>query len=52
MDGVTLRQRPRYEFDNTMSRGTGALVGWLVPEKSFGVLINPPNSARLAAAAA
>ena len=51
MDGVTLRQRPRYEFDNTMSRGTGALVGWLVPEKSFGVLINPPNSARLAAAA-
>ena len=35
MDGVTLRQRLRYEFDNTMSRGTGALVGWLAPEKSL-----------------
>jgi voltage-gated potassium channel Kch len=28
-DGVTLRQRLRYRFDNTMSRGTPALVGWL-----------------------
>jgi ion channel POLLUX/CASTOR len=25
----TLRQRLRYRFDNTMSRGTPALVGWL-----------------------
>ena len=27
--GPTLRQRLRYRFDNTMSRGTPALVGWL-----------------------
>src|SRR4051812_22670881 len=25
----TLRQRLRYKFDNTMARGTGALIGWL-----------------------
>src|SRR3954454_1076512 len=25
----SLRQRLRYRFDNTMSRGTPALVGWL-----------------------
>ncbi|MEA2466039.1 MAG: hypothetical protein QOJ57_165 [Thermoleophilaceae bacterium] len=28
-DNPTLRQRLRYGFDNTMSRGTPALVGWL-----------------------
>src|SRR5689334_5866895 len=28
-DRPTLRQRLRYRFDNTMSRGTPALVGWL-----------------------
>src|SRR5205823_3775337 len=26
---ATLRQKLRYRFDNTMSRGTPALVGWL-----------------------
>lgn len=29
MASATLRQRARYWFDNTMSRGTSALVGWL-----------------------
>lgn len=29
MATATLRQRARYWFDNTMSRGTPALVGWL-----------------------
>jgi voltage-gated potassium channel Kch len=27
--GPSLRQKARYRFDNTMSRGTPALVGWL-----------------------
>lgn len=29
MAAAPLRQRARYRFDNTMSRGTPALVGWL-----------------------
>ncbi len=29
MATITLRQRLRYSFDNTMSRGTPALIGWL-----------------------
>ncbi|WP_113700152.1 CASTOR/POLLUX-related putative ion channel [Nonomuraea lactucae] len=29
MAGATLRERARYWFDNTMSRGTVSLVGWL-----------------------
>src|SRR4051812_30315190 len=29
MPAVTLRQRFRYWFDNTMAKGTVALVGWL-----------------------
>ena len=29
MRTVTLRERLRYAFDNTMSKGTKALVGWL-----------------------
>jgi voltage-gated potassium channel Kch len=29
MAAITLRQRLRYGFDNTMARGTGALIGWL-----------------------
>ncbi|GLW08764.1 lipoprotein [Microtetraspora sp. NBRC 13810] len=29
MSRATLRERLRYWFDNTMSRGTGALIGWL-----------------------
>ncbi len=29
MRNITLRQRLRYSFDNTMSRGTPALVAWL-----------------------
>ncbi|WP_442945767.1 CASTOR/POLLUX-related putative ion channel [Nonomuraea sp. LPB2021202275-12-8] len=29
MAGVTFRERMRYWFDNTMSRGTTSLVGWL-----------------------
>ena len=29
MKKITLRQRLRYEFDNTMSRGTISLIGWL-----------------------
>jgi voltage-gated potassium channel Kch len=29
MTKPTFRQKLRYSFDNTMSRGTGALIGWL-----------------------
>ncbi|NUR93215.1 MAG: potassium transporter TrkA [Nonomuraea sp.] len=29
MSRVTFRERVRYWFDNTMSRGTGSLIGWL-----------------------
>nr|BFE83896.1 hypothetical protein GCM10020093_064970 [Planobispora longispora] len=29
MSKATFRERSRYWFDNTMSRGTGALIGWL-----------------------
>ncbi|MGW4801178.1 CASTOR/POLLUX-related putative ion channel, partial [Nonomuraea sp. NPDC004297] len=29
MSKVTFRERARYWFDNTMSRGTGSLIGWL-----------------------
>lgn len=29
MTKPTFKQRLRYSFDNTMSRGTGALIGWL-----------------------
>lgn len=29
MTKISLRRRARYAFDNTMSRGTGALVAWL-----------------------
>lgn len=29
MSRVTLRERLRYWFDNTLSKGTGALIGWL-----------------------
>ncbi|RSN05008.1 potassium transporter TrkA [Nonomuraea sp. WAC 01424] len=29
MSRVTLRERARYWFDNTMSRGTASLIGWL-----------------------
>ena len=31
---ITWRDRLRYAFDNTMSRGTPALVGWLA--RKFG----------------
>jgi voltage-gated potassium channel Kch len=29
MKKITMKQRLKYEFDNTMSRGTPALIGWL-----------------------
>ena len=29
MKRATLRERLRYRFDNTMSRGLGGLIGWL-----------------------
>ena len=29
MRKITLADRLRYRFDNTISRGTGALIGWL-----------------------
>src|SRR3712207_1510560 len=29
MSAITLRQRLRYHFDNTMARGPVALIGWL-----------------------
>ena len=29
MDKITFTDRMRYAFDNTMSRGTAALIGWL-----------------------
>lgn len=38
MRKVTLRQRLRYAFDNTMSRGTPALVGWLALA-TFGLVV-------------
>jgi hypothetical protein len=38
MRKYTLRQRARYAFDNTMSRGTSALVAWLALA-TFGLVI-------------
>src|SRR3954469_8442270 len=35
----TLRQRARYAFDNTMARGTPALVGWLAAVTAVLVLV-------------
>src|SRR5438874_2937978 len=29
MNKITFKQRLKYEFDNTMARGTPALIGWL-----------------------
>ena len=29
MKQITFADRLRYQFDNTMSRGTVALIGWL-----------------------
>jgi len=37
---VTLRDRFRYRFDNLMSRGTGALIGWLALLSLFLVLVS------------
>ena len=39
MAAVTLRQRLRYWFDNTMSKGTIALVGWLAVASGVVVLV-------------
>src|ERR687884_725000 len=36
MNEPTLRQRLRYAFDNTMARGTSALVFWLVVASAAG----------------
>lgn len=57
MEQFTLAERVRYAFDNTLSRGTGALIGWLalvsvVVVAAFGALlaltgIAPPDSPAL-----